>query len=47
MVSTARWLACHAEVIREAHRCGCSEADIAYRYGVSPAEQRRIVRRVA
>jgi hypothetical protein len=41
---TARWLAVQDDVVREATRCGCSEADIEYRYAVSPAEQRRIVR---
>jgi hypothetical protein len=44
MVSTLRWLLCHADVVRAAHARGASEAEIADAYEVSPAEQRRIVR---
>jgi hypothetical protein len=44
MVSTLRWLLCHADVVRTAHARGASEAEIDAAYEVSPQEQRRIVR---
>ncbi len=44
MVASARWLAVHHEAVLNARARGASADEIVEMYGISPAEQERIVR---